>query len=185
MLFSELIQIRQSVRAYQNKSIEAEKLQLVLEALRLAPSASNAQPWKVIVIDEPELKNKIANATFSSSISFNRFSLTAPVIVVLTIEKTKTITQIGGWLKRRDFSLIDIGIAAEHFCLQAAELGLGTCILGWFREKTIRKLLNIPRSTRIGLLITLGYPADGYAIRPKIRKEYKEIIQFNKGFLRN
>jgi len=152
---------------------------MVLEALRLAPSASNAQPWKVIVVDEPELKNKVAKETFSSSISFNKFVPTAPVILVLIIDRTKTITQIGGWLKRRDFRLIDIGIAAENLCLQAAELGLGTCILGWFNEKQIKKILNIPRTDRIGLLITLGYPVDEYEIRPKKRKEFGEIIRFN------
>ena len=179
MQFPELIKIRQSVRAYKDILIEAEKLKMVLEALRLAPSASNAQPWKVIVVDEPELKNKVAKETFSSSISFNKFVPTAPVILVLIIDRTKTITQIGGWLKRRDFRLIDIGIAAENLCLQAAELGLGTCILGWFNEKQIKKILNIPRTDRIGLLITLGYPVDEYEIRPKKRKEFGEIIRFN------
>jgi nitroreductase len=179
MQFPELIKIRQSVRAYKDILIEAEKLKMVLEALRLAPSASNAQPWKVIVVDEPELKNKVAKETFSNSISFNKFAPTAPVILVLIIDRTKTITQIGGWLKRRDFRLIDIGIAAENLCLQAAELGLGTCILGWFNEKQIKKILNIPRTDRIGLLITLGYPVDEYEIRPKKRKEFGEIIRFN------
>lgn len=180
MLFSELVKIRQSVRAYKDTPVEAEKLQLVLEALRLAPSACNAQPWKIIVVDDTEIKDKVASQTFSSSISFNKFSLTAPVILVLIVDKSKTIAQIGGWLKRRDFRLIDIGIAAENLCLQAAELGLGTCTLGWFNEKHIKKILNIPAKDRIGLLITLGYPADGYEIRPKIRKEYNQIIQFNR-----
>jgi nitroreductase len=179
MQFSELIRIRQSVRAYKNKPVEAEKLNMILESLRLSPSASNAQPWKVIVVDESELKNKVANETFSTSISFNKFSLTAPVILVLIIDKTRAITQVGGWLKRRDFRLIDIGIAAENLCLQAAELGLGTCMLGWFNEKQIKKILNIPWTDRIGLLITIGYPVDEYEIRPKRRKEFGEIIRFN------
>jgi nitroreductase len=179
MLFSELIRIRQSVRTYKDKPVEAEKLKTILEALRLAPSASNAQPWKVIVVDKPELKNRVADQTFSSTISFNKFAPTAPVIIILGIDKTRTITQVGGWLKRRDFRLIDIGIAAENLCLQAAELGLGTCILGWFNEKQIKKILNIPRADRIGLLITLGYPIDDYEIRPKKRKEFVEIFRFN------
>jgi nitroreductase len=180
MLFSELVHVRQSVRYYKDKQVEPEKLKLVLEALRLAPSASNSQPWKIIVVDEPELKNKVAQATFSSTVPLNKFSLTAPVILVLTVEKMRLITQVSAWLKKREFSLIDIGIAAEHLCLQAAELGLGSCIIGWFDENPIKELLSIPKNKRIGLLITLGYPTDGYEIRQKKRKTFEEIIRFNK-----
>ncbi len=179
MQFSELVRIRQSVRAYQDKTIETEKLNLMLEALRLAPSASNGQPWKVIVVDEPELKNKVAQATFSNTIPLNKFSLTAPIIIVLTIEKMRLITQVSAWLKKREFSLVDIGIAAEHLCLQAAELGLGSCIIGWFDENKIKELLHIPKNKRVGLLITLGYPAEGYELRQKKRKDFQKIIQFN------
>jgi len=179
MKFIELVKIRQSVRAYKDMPVETEKLQTVLEAMRLAPSASNSQPWKVIVVDEPGLINKVANATFNNSIPMNKFTLTAPAILVLTVEEVRFITQIAGWLKKRQFSLIDIGIAAEHICLQAAELGLGTCMVGWFNEKEISRLLNIPKQTRIGLMITIGYPEDGYEIRPKRRKDFEEVVCFN------
>lgn len=179
MNFTELVKTRQSVRSYRNRPVEPEKLRVIVESFRLAPSASNSQPWKLIIVDGPLLKEKLARATFSSAVSFNRFALEAPVIAVLTIEKQKTITQIGGWLKRRDFSLIDIGIAAEHFCLQAADLGLGTCMLGWFDEKAIQRLLGIPRSTRVALLITLGYATDGYPVRAKIRKKTGAICSYN------
>lgn len=180
MHFSELIQIRQSVRAYKDKPVEAEKLRIVIEALRLAPSASNSQPWKAIIIDDPEIKNKVAAETFSTVIPLNKFSLTAPVIIVLIIDRARIIAQISGWLKGREYRLIDIGIAAENICLQATELGLGTCMVGWFNEKQIKKILNIPRTDRIGLLITLGYPEDGYEVRQKKRKEYDEIVSFNR-----
>ena len=180
MQFTELIKLRQSVRKYQNKPIEKEKLDKLIEAVRLSPSASNSQPWKLIIIDEPELKNKVAKATFSQVVAFNKFALQAPVIAVLTIEKANFEAQIGGWLKKREFSLIDIGMAAEHFCLQAAELGLGTCMLGWFNEKKIKSLLNIPRKTRIGLVITLGYAEKDYPVREKIRKDTKAMSSFNK-----
>ena len=179
MAFAELVKIRQSVRSYERTPVEPEKLRLLVESVRLAPSASNSQPWKLIIVDEPELKNRVARATFSRTISFNRFAPEAPVIAVLTVERPRAITQIGGWLKRREFPLIDIGIAAEHFCLQATELGLGTCMLGWFDERTIKKLLAIPRTTRVGLLITVGYPEPGYLPRPKIRKETASMCSFN------
>lgn len=179
MNFAELVQIRQSVRRYQDRPVESEKLQVIVESVRLAPSASNGQPWTLIIVDEPLLKDKVARATFSSAVSFNRFSLEAPVIAVLTVEKTNVITQIGGWLKRREFPLIDIGIAAEHLCLQAADLGLGTCMIGWFDEKAIKRLLDIPRSTRVGLLITLGYAVEGYPLRPKARKDTDAMSRHN------
>ncbi len=179
MTFKELIKLRQSVRKYQAKPVEREKLQQLIEAVQIAPSASNSQPWKLIIVDEPELKDKVANATFSKLVRFNKFAHQAPVMAVLVIEKPKVITQIGGSVKNREFPLIDIGIASEHFCLQAAELGLGTCMMGWFNEKKIKQLLNIPKKKRIGLVITLGYSPDDYKQREKIRKASKEMSSFN------
>jgi nitroreductase len=179
MNFAELVRTRQSVRRYREQPVEPEKLRAIVESVRLAPSASNGQPWTLIIVDEPLLKDKVARATFSSAVSFNRFSLEAPVIAVLTVEKTNVITQIGGWLKQREYPLIDIGIAAEHLCLQAADLGLGTCMIGWFDEKAIKRLLNIPRSTRVGLLITLGYGAEGYPLRSKSRKDTDVMSRHN------
>ena len=95
------------------------------------------------------------------------------------MEKSKLITQIGGQIKNKEWALIDIGITAEHFCLQAAELGLGTCMLGWFNENRIKEILRIPISKTIGLVITLGYPPEDYPLRSKIRKSKSEISSYN------
>lgn len=179
MDFSDLIQIRQSVRAYQDKPVEQEKLKKLIDAVRIAPSASNSQPWKLIIVDDPDLKDNVARATFSKALSFNKFAIQAPVIAVLVIEKPNVITRIAGHLKRRQFPLIDIGIAAEHFCLQAADLDLGTCMLGWFDEGKIKKLLNIPSKKRIGLVITLGYAVEGHKIREKTRKKQGDMSNSN------
>jgi nitroreductase len=179
MEFSELVKIRQSVRQYQQRPVARALLDKLVEAVRLAPSASNAQPWKLIIVDEPELRTRVAQATFSKTVAFNRFAPEAPVIAVLVTEKSGFITQVGALLKKRQFSLIDIGIAAAHFCLQAAELGLGTCILGWFDEKRIKRLLGIPAGRRIGLLVTLGYAAEGYPLREKSRKSPDLMSRFN------
>lgn len=179
MSFTELIQCRQSVRKYRPTPVEKEKLDRLIEAVRLAPSASNSQPWKLIIVDQPELKAKVARATFDRMVSMNEFAPEAPVLAVLVIEKPRLVTQIGGWLKNREFPLIDNGIAAAHFCLQAAELGLGTCMIGWFDEKAVKQLLGIPRKSRIGLVITLGYAADGYPVRPKYRKTAEVMSCFN------
>jgi nitroreductase len=180
MNFEELIHTRRSVRKYEQKTVEPEKLRKLIEAVRLAPSASNEQPWKLILVDDPEIKNQVAQAAFSKTVSFNRFAMEAPVIAVLAIEKPSLLAQIGGWLKDRPFYLIDTGIAAAHFCLQATELGLGTCILGWFDEGRIKEILQIPRATRVGLVITLGYDADHQAPRPKTRKAAEAMSSRNK-----
>ncbi|MBN2399660.1 MAG: nitroreductase family protein [Candidatus Aminicenantes bacterium] len=177
--FSELLKTRQSVRHYQSRPVSRELLGKLVEAVRLAPSASNSQPWKLIVVDDPELCTQVAQATFSATVNFNRFALEAPVIAVFVMETAGIITQVGAWLKKRQFSLVDIGIAAAHFCLQAAELGLGTCMLGWFDEKKVKRLLAIPAGRRIGLLVTLGYAAAGDQLREKSRKDASLMSAFN------
>ncbi len=179
MTFQELINQRQSVRKYIDKPVEHEKIEQLIEAVHIAPSACNSQPWKLIIVDDPELKDKVAKATFSKAISFNKFTIQAPVFAVLVIEKAKLIAQLGGKVKNQEYAQYDIGIAADHFCLQAAELGLGTCILGWFDEKKIKQLLNIPKKRKIGLLITLGYAPKEYKTRKKIRKPLEQIYGFN------
>jgi nitroreductase len=179
MTFQELINLRQSVRKYSETPVEREKIEKIIEAVHIAPSACNSQPWKIIIVDNQELKNEVAKATFSKAINFNKFTVEAPVIAVLVIEKAKLIAQIGGSIKDMEYPKIDVGIAAVHFCLQAAELGLGTCMIGWFDEKKIRQLLNIPEKRKIGLVITLGYPPADYNVRKKIRKPLTEICGFN------
>jgi nitroreductase len=177
--FLTLVLKRQSVRKYTNQPVEPEKVKHCLEAARLAPSASNSQPWKFIVVDDPALQQLVAKETYGPLSTFNTFAGQAPVIIAIVIEKMKTITQIGAVLKDREFPLIDIGIAAEHFCLQASEEGLGTCMLGWFNEEPIKELLKVPKHKRIGLLITLGYAPEDYRLRQKIRKQPGEVISFN------
>jgi len=178
MNFLDLVKKRQSVRKYLNKMVEKEKIERCLEAARLAPSASNSQPWEFIIVDDPKLKEAVANETFDRIISFNRFSLQAPVLILLISERSGLVRKIAEAIKDKPFNLIDIGIAAEHFCLQAAEEGLGTCILGWFKEKEVKKLLNIPLAKRVELIITLGYP-ESVGIRPKERKAIDEIRSYN------
>jgi len=179
MEFLELIKIRESVRAYSDKPIEREKIEKCIEAAQLAPSACNSQPWKFIILDEPSIREKVAKETYSTIAPFNKFATKAPVMVVIVMEKTNLLSQIGGRIKDKDYYLIDIGIAAEHFCLQAAELGIGTCMLGWFNEKPIKKILNIPDKRQIGLLISMGYPTSE-KVRNKTRKDISQISNYNK-----
>lgn len=180
MIFNELILTRQSVRRYAVTPVEPEKLKQCLEAARLAPSASNSQPWKFIVVDHEPLRTEVAKASFSDIKLINKFTLQAPVMVVIVMEKAKLLTRLAMLVKKKEWPLIDIGITAEHFCLQAAELGLGTTMIGWFEDEKIKKLLQIPSDKTIGLLISVGYAVEGYPQRTKIRKPIEEIVRYNK-----
>ncbi|MDT8400406.1 MAG: nitroreductase family protein [Bacteroidales bacterium] len=174
----EFIVSRQSERGYHEKAVENDKLERILEAGRMSPSASNSQPWKFIVVNEPGLREKVAMAASARELGFNTFIGHAPVLIVVVKEKGKVISRVGGTLKDKDYSLIDIGIAVENICLQAYAEGLGTCIIGWFNEKKVKELLAIPASRRAELIITLGYPSG--SLRSKRRKDPDEVISYNK-----
>ena len=176
MNFYELISKRQSERQYDSRPVEPEKIMQCIEASRIAPSACNAQPWKFIIVDEPELRKQVADAT--ASMGMNKFAVEAPVIVAIVLEKPNAMSKIGSVLKGKEYTLMDIGIATTHFCLQATELGLGTCIIGWFNEKKVRKLLQIPSKKRIPLLLSVGYATA--ELRNKQRKELNEVYSLNK-----
>lgn len=151
-------------------------LERCLEAARLAPSACNSQPWSFIVVDSPELKNKVAAAAFSGIYSSNSFAKEAPVLIVVITEHSKFIASLGGYFRGTQYNLIDIGIAVEHFVLQAAEEGLGTCWLGFFNEKEVKKVLNIHKEKKVDIIISVGYSADD-KIREKSRRPMKEIAK--------
>lgn len=178
--FIDLVKKRQSTRKYTDRPVPENAMKKCLEAARLAPSASNSQPWKFIVVDEPELKAAISSKTYDKVLRFNKFVDQAPVLLVITLEKEKAITRLGRAVKNKEWRLMDVGIAAEHFCLQAEELGLGTCMIGWFYEQEVKDLLGVPKDTSIALMISVGYPPEGYRTREKSRKSHEEIVRFNK-----
>lgn len=175
--FLQIINNRQSDRAYLTKTIEKEKLTRIIEAGRLAPSACNAQPWKFIVIDDQELKYKIADCTSSKILGMNHFSKQAPIHIVIVEEKANFTSNAGSLIKGKHFPFIDIGIAAEHICLQAEAEGLGSCMIGWFDESKVKNLLNIPKPRRVPLIITIGYPTKEK--KEKRRKSLDKIVGYN------
>lgn len=177
--FLDLVNQRQSDRKYVDKPIEKDKLMRCLDAARLAPSASNSQPWTFVVTDRPELCYQVGRAAMGPLYSFNKFASQAPVIVAIIMEKPKVVTEVGGRIKNKEYPLIDAGITAEHFCLQAAEEGLGSCMLGWFDEKKVKELLHVPEEKSIPLLITVGYTPENYKHRKKIRKSIDTVVKFN------
>ena len=177
-LISDLIKTRRSIRKYLDKKVERKKIQLCVEAARLAPSADNVQPWRFIIIDEPELKNQLAKQAFSGIYSPSKFAAKAPVIIVILAKLNLIAHGIGRQIQGIHYYFIDIGIAGEHLVLQALELGLGTCWIGWFNPRKIRKLLNIPKNYKIASLMSLGYPEQKKSIVKK-RKRLENIAWFN------
>lgn len=176
--FLEILANRQSHRRYSNSPVEKEKLERIVEAGRMAPSACNSQPWKFIVANDAELVLQLAEAAQSKLLGMNGFVKHAPVILVIVRENPNFTSKIGGQIKNKDYSLIDIGIAAENICLQAHAEGMGTCMVGWFDENKVKELLGIPKSKRVELLITLGYSESTQ--REKQRKPPEEVISYNK-----
>jgi nitroreductase len=157
MALIDLIKNRKSVRDFLDRPVEREKIMMCLEAARLAPSESNSQPWRFIVVDGKELKDRLCDAAFGGLYFINSFCKTAPVMVVVISEKSKFLARIGGMFRGVKYYLIDIGIAGEHLVLEAEDLGLGTCWIGWFNERGVKSVLGIPRDKKIDILIALGY----------------------------
>ncbi len=178
MDFLELVSSRQSVRAFDpERPVEREKLDRIIEIARLAPSACNAQPWSFVLVDDPELKNKVADATSSRVLGMNHFTKQAPVHLLLVEEKVNISSGIGGWVKKKDFAQMDLGIVAAHIVLAAQSEGLGSCRVGWFDEDKVKVLLNIPASKRVWLSIVIGYGTQ--PLRKKSRKPTEKIFSHN------
>ena len=179
MALLDLIKNRKSVRDFRDKPVELDKIMMCLEAARLAPSASNSQPWRFIVVDDKELKDKLCDAAFGGLYFINSFCKTAPVMAVVISEKSKFLTRIGGMFRGTKYYLIDIGAACEHFVLEAEDLGLGTCWIGWFNEGGVKSALNIPKDKKIDILIALGYYDRGKLGPEHGREPMDKIASFN------
>lgn len=178
MVFLDLVKKRESIRSYVNKEVEKEKIELCLEVARLAPSACNAQPWKFIVVNEESKLCEIRSSIYDPLVGINKFALSCRCFIVAVSEKRNLTSKIGEIVKRKDYSSLDIGMACENICLQAAELDLGTCIIGWFKENNIKKLLNIPRNKEVPLVIAIGYH-ENKCPRNKVRKDLNDIVSYN------
>ena len=170
MNFTEIAHARQSCRAYDpDRQVEQEKLDAVLEAVRLAPSACNGQPYHLTVC-RGETATAVAKATMGMGL--NKFATQAPVLIVISEEPYVKSAALGAKVKGNDYRSIDIGIAAAYLTAEAAAQGLGTCILGWLDDEKIRTFCGLSRPVR--LVITLGYAADTQ--REKKRKDIDELV---------
>ena len=172
MDFMEIAKNRQSCRSYDgDRPVEQEKLQAVLEAARLAPSACNGQPYHITVC-RGEKAREAASATMT--MGMNRFVADVPVLLVISEVPYVKTAAIGAKLKGIDYRSIDIGILAAYITAEAAAQGLGTCILGWLEDGKLREICGV--NGKVHLVIALGYPKEGDQLREKKRKELSELV---------
>ena len=172
MNFLEIANCRQYCRAYEEgREVEQQKLDAILEAVRLAPSTCNGQPYHITVC-RGETAKAVAKAT--QGMGINKFAPQAPVLLVISEENYTKSAAMGAKLKNNDYRSIDIGIAAAYLTAEAAAQGLGTCILGWLDDQKIRSICGLSHPVR--LVITLGYPAD--SPRVKKRKDLDTLVSY-------
>ncbi len=172
MNFYKIAQTRQSCRSYDDaRPVEEEKLSAILESARLSPSACNGQPYH-FTLCRGENAKAVAKATMG--MGMNKFAADVPVMLVISEKSYVKSAAVGAKVKNNDYRSIDIGIAAAYITAEAAAQGLGTCILGWFDDNTIRKICNLDSAVR--LVIAIGYAKADDKLRHKKRKEMDELV---------
>ena len=174
MNFTEIAENRQSCRSYDPaRQVETEKLDRILETARLSPSACNGQPYHITVC-RGEIAKKVAKST--QGMGLNKFAVDAPILLVISEKPYVATAALGAKVKGNDYRSIDIGILSAYITAEAAVLGLGSCILGWFDESEIRSVCGLDGTVR--LVITLGYAKEGDKLRAKKRKDMGELVSY-------
>lgn len=172
MNFTEIAQARQSCRNYDpDRPVEEEKLNAVLEAARLSPSACNSQPYHITVCRGEAAK---AAAAAVMSMGMNKFAAQAPVLLVISEAAYSRTAAFGAKVKNNDYRSIDIGIAAAYLTAEATAQGLGSCILGWLDDGKLRTVCGIDQPVR--LVITLGYAKADDPLRTKKRRDLDDLV---------
>ena len=173
MNFMEIAQNRQSCRSYDEaRPVEREKLDTILEAVRLAPSACNGQPYHLTVCSGQTAKN-VELATRGMG-GLNKFAVQAPIAIVISERPYVKTAALGAKLKHNDYRSIDIGIAAAYLTAEATAQGLSTCILGWLDDEKLRVITGIDSPAR--LVVLVGYPKDGENLRKKVRRNLDDVV---------
>ena len=172
MNFLKIARARQSCRSYEEaKPVEQEKLDAILDAARLAPSACNGQPYHLTVC-KGEAAKAVAKACQGQGM--NKFATQAPVAIVISEMPYCRAAGVGAKLKHNDYRSIDIGIVTAYLTAEATAQGLSTCILGWLDDGKIRSICALEGAVR--LVVTLGYAKEGDKLREKKRKELAELV---------
>lgn len=175
MDFTELVNLRESCRNYTGEPVPHEKLEAILNAARLAPSACNSQPWSFVVAESSDAARRAAACVQEGGA--NQFTDKAPAFIIILEEHAQLSPRIAGTMDSQHFAQIDIGLMTAHICLAASALGLGTCIMGLFNEEKTKAYFDIPADKRVRLIVSVGYSADK-APRAKKRKALDEISRF-------
>lgn len=174
MNFIEIAEARQSCRKYNpNRTVEEEKLNAVLEAGRLAPSACNSQPYHITVCRGNAAK---AVADKVTGMGLNGFAKDVPVMLVISEDAYSPSAALASKRKGNDFRSMDIGILCAYLTAEAEAQGLASCILGWFVDAAVRQICQLDQPVR--LIITLGYAVDGDPHRTKKRKDPSDLISY-------
>ncbi len=174
MNFLEVAKQRQSCRNFDpTKNVEKDKIDRILEAARLSPSACNGQPYHITVC-ENEIAKKVAKATMG--MGMNKFTAEAPVMIVISEEPYVKTAALGAKVKGNDYRSIDIGILSAYITAQAICEGLGSCILGWLDSDKICDVLGL--SSQVRLVIAFGYAKEEDTLRIKKRKSVTELVTF-------
>ena len=174
MNFMEIARTRQSCRAYDEaREVETEKLEAILEAAQIAPSACNGQPYKITVC-RGNASQEVALAC--RGMGLNKFAVQAPITLVISEMPYVKTAAMGAKVKGNDYRSIDIGIVTAYITAEATAQGLETCILGWLDDAKIRKICDLEHPVR--LVITLGYAKEGDPLRKKVRKELTELVSY-------
>ncbi len=168
----QVIRDRRSIRRYQDTAVETDKLELVLDAARLAPSWKNLQCWRFLVVRDRERREKLLSA-FPTDNPGSRAIASAPVMIVVCADPTASGVENG-----IEYYIADTAIAFEHLCLAAHALGLGTCWMGWFDETAIKNALGIPANIKVVGITPLGYPDQ--EPKPRPRKSLAEITFYDR-----
>jgi len=174
MNFLEIANARQSCRSYdEGREVEQEKLEKILEAARLAPSACNGQPYKITVCRGEAAKDVALNCR---GLGMNKFAVQAPACIVVSEMPYVKSAAMGAKVKNNDYRSIDIGIVTAYLTAEATAQGLSTCILGWLDDSKIRETCGLSYPVR--LVITLGYAKEGDVLRKKVRKELDALVDW-------
>lgn len=177
----ELIQARQSCRSYQAKPVAREDLIQIAEAGRLSPSACNSQPWKFIIVDEPDAKAKMCDALVVEDGGTGcPWRESAPAFIAIVEQPANVMPLVKNYYKdSQRFAQSDIGMAAMSMCYEAVQLGLSTCVLGLNDQKKMEQHFGIPEGHTVRMVLAVGYSAENPEPRAKVRKPLEEVCSFN------
>ena len=174
MNFTEIAKRRYSCRKYDPaREVEEEKLDAILQAARLAPSACNGQPYHITVCKGAVAK-QVSKAV--GGMGMNEFAADAPVMLVISEKPYVKLAAMGAKLKKNDYRSMDIGILAAYITAEATAQGLSTCILGWLSDKDLKSICGLGGTAR--LVITLGYAKEGDPLREKKRRALSELVTY-------